>query len=93
MRQDACGLLYTVAAWWRDVAGDGGRVVILPIIPFLLQCSMPLCYICPMKRISVFLTEQQIAALHAWSAATGLRFAELLRRIVDQALEAYHAQR
>jgi hypothetical protein len=40
-----------------------------------------------MKRVSVFLTEQQIAALHALAAQTGLKFAELLRRIIDEALE------
>jgi predicted DNA binding CopG/RHH family protein len=39
-----------------------------------------------MKRVSVFLTEQQIAALHALAAQTGLKFAELLRRILDAAL-------
>jgi predicted DNA binding CopG/RHH family protein len=43
-----------------------------------------------MKRISVFLTEQQIAALQALAKETGLKFAELLRRIVDKALEEQH---
>jgi hypothetical protein len=40
-----------------------------------------------MKRINVYLTEQQIAALQQWSHETGLKFAELLRRVIDDALE------
>ena len=39
-----------------------------------------------MKRVSVFLTEQQIAGLQQYAKATGLKFAEVLRRIIDAAL-------
>lgn len=47
-----------------------------------------------MKRISVFLTLQQIAGLHQMSAASGLKIAEILRRLVDKALaEAREQQR
>jgi hypothetical protein len=45
-----------------------------------------------MKRISVNLTEQQIAALQHWSQKTGLKFAEILRRIVDAALKERQEQ-
>jgi hypothetical protein len=45
-----------------------------------------------MKRITVFLTEQQIATITDMSRTTGLKFSELLRRIIDQALDM-HAQR
>jgi predicted DNA binding CopG/RHH family protein len=40
-----------------------------------------------MKRISVFLTEQQIAALQAMAAQSGLKFAEVLRRLIDKAMD------
>lgn len=43
-----------------------------------------------MKRISVFLTEHQIAALQEMAAQTGLKFAELLRRMIDETLEQFH---
>jgi hypothetical protein len=39
-----------------------------------------------MKRITVFLTEQQITTLQEMAIATGLKFAELLRRVVDAGL-------
>jgi predicted DNA binding CopG/RHH family protein len=41
-----------------------------------------------MKRISVFLTKQQIAALQDVAAQTGLKFAELIRRMIDAGLKA-----
>jgi hypothetical protein len=41
-----------------------------------------------MKRISVFLTEGQIAALQQGAHETGLKFAELVRRAIDQYLAA-----
>jgi hypothetical protein len=50
------------------------------------------CYIMGMKRISVFLTIKQIAGLKDWSQTTGLRFGELLRRILDKALEEHLKQ-
>ena len=40
-----------------------------------------------MKRISVFLTEEQIIGLQQYAKATGLKLAEVLRRIIDAALE------
>ena len=46
-----------------------------------------------MKRISVHLTEQQIAALQQLSKETGLKFAELLRRIIDEGISARRKQR
>lgn len=39
-----------------------------------------------MKRITLFLTEQQIAAIQAIATSTGLKFAEVLRRLLDTAL-------
>jgi hypothetical protein len=41
-----------------------------------------------MKRISVHLTEQQIAALQQLVQLTGLKLAELIRRIIDEGLAA-----
>jgi hypothetical protein len=58
----------------------------------LLANRCLVCYTYAMKRISVNLTAQQIAALKAWSAATGIRFGELLRRIVDEAIDKHLAQ-
>lgn len=40
-----------------------------------------------MTRISVFLTDTQIATLKAQAQARGLRMAEMLRRLLDAALE------
>jgi hypothetical protein len=45
-----------------------------------------------MKRMAIFLTLQQIRALRDWSAETGLKFGELVRRIVDKAIEEHLAQ-
>jgi predicted DNA binding CopG/RHH family protein len=39
-----------------------------------------------MKRVSLFLTTSQITALQHRAAATGLKFAELVRRAIDQYL-------
>jgi hypothetical protein len=45
-----------------------------------------------MKRISVNLTEQQIATVHQIARETGLKFAEVLRRLIDDALKAQRQQ-
>jgi Ribbon-helix-helix domain len=41
-----------------------------------------------MKRVNVYLTEQQIAALQQLSKQTGLKFAELMRRMIDEGITA-----
>jgi hypothetical protein len=41
-----------------------------------------------MKRVTVYLTEQQIVALQELSQETGLKFAELMRRLIDEGLAA-----
>jgi Arc/MetJ-type ribon-helix-helix transcriptional regulator len=41
-----------------------------------------------MKRINVYLTDQQIAMVEQLVQQTGLKFAELLRRLLDEALQA-----
>jgi hypothetical protein len=41
-----------------------------------------------MKRINVYLTEKQIAALQQLSKETGLKFAELVRRLLDEGIAA-----
>lgn len=58
-------------------------------MPFLLQMYIQYSILLCMKRISVFLTEQQIAALKDMAAQTGLKFAELVRRLIDKALEEF----
>ena len=45
-----------------------------------------------MKRISVNLTEKQFALLHQIARKTGLKFAEVLRRVIDEALKAQQRQ-
>jgi predicted DNA-binding protein len=40
-----------------------------------------------MKRISTFLTEVEIERLKALSESTGISFAELIRRAVDEYLD------
>jgi hypothetical protein len=44
-------------------------------------------YICDMKRISMFLSESQIAALKKASKRTGLKVSELIRRFIDEGLK------
>jgi hypothetical protein len=44
----------------------------------------------PMKRISVHLTDGEIAALKALALETGLKTAELLRRMIDDGLVRAH---
>jgi Arc/MetJ-type ribon-helix-helix transcriptional regulator len=41
-----------------------------------------------MKRINVYLTDQQIAMVEHLVQQTGLKFAELIRRLLDEALQA-----
>jgi len=43
--------------------------------------------------VSVFLTYQQIQALRALASETGLKFAKVLRRIIDEALVARQPSR
>jgi hypothetical protein len=40
-----------------------------------------------MKRVNIYLTEQQIAALQKLARETGLKFAELVRRLLDEGLQ------
>jgi hypothetical protein len=40
-----------------------------------------------MKRVALFLTEVQIAALRKVSKRTGLKVAELVRRYIDEGLK------
>jgi Ribbon-helix-helix protein, copG family len=39
-----------------------------------------------MKRINVYLTDQEIAALQRLSQETGLKVAELVRRLLDEGI-------
>jgi predicted DNA binding CopG/RHH family protein len=41
-----------------------------------------------MKRTTIYLTDQQVARIQAIVEASGLKFAEVLRRLLDQALAA-----
>jgi hypothetical protein len=69
-----------------DPLGTSHRNVGAGFLPISLLIVCLSAILIRMKRVSVFLTEQQIAALHALAAQTGLKFAELLRRIIDNAL-------
>jgi hypothetical protein len=44
-------------------------------------------YIRTMKRISMFLSDTQIAALKKASKRTGLKVSELIRRFIDEGLK------
>jgi hypothetical protein len=57
-------------------------------IAFLLQTCILLLYVYRMKRVTLFLTEQQIAVIQEMAATTGLKFAEILRRLIDEGLHA-----
>jgi predicted DNA binding CopG/RHH family protein len=52
------------------------------------QSSLELPYSLPMKRVNIYLTEHEIAALQKLSQATGLKFAELVRRMIDEGVAA-----
>jgi len=45
-----------------------------------------------MERITVFLTAQQKRRLERLAESLGLKFAELLRRLLDEALDAREAR-
>jgi hypothetical protein len=65
------------------------RTLPRPLSSFTLSCCeyMHICGIIPpMKRITLFITEQQIAAIQAMAATSGLKFAEILRRMIDESL-------
>ena len=42
----------------------------------------------PMKKVNLYMTEQQIAALQQLAKLTGLKFAELVRRLLDEGIAA-----
>jgi hypothetical protein len=44
-------------------------------------------YIRPMKRVSLFLSEPQIAALKKLSKRAGIKASELIRRFIDEGLK------
>jgi Ribbon-helix-helix protein, copG family len=39
-----------------------------------------------MKRVNIYLTDQEITALQQLSQATGLKVAELVRRLLDEGI-------
>lgn len=41
-----------------------------------------------MKKISVFLTDRELAEVSAIAERSGLKFADVLRRLIDKGLEA-----
>jgi Ribbon-helix-helix protein, copG family len=41
-----------------------------------------------MKRVNIYLTDQEIAALQQLSQETGLKVAELVRRLIDEGIAA-----
>jgi hypothetical protein len=44
------------------------------------------CIIVPMKRINFYLSDEQVAGLHAVAAQRGIPASELLRRFIDDGL-------
>ena len=46
-----------------------------------------LTYICSMKRISMFLSDSQIAKLKKLAKRTGIKMSELVRRFIDEGLK------
>lgn len=65
---------------------EGGHISLFSHAFYLHICII-LAYIVRMNRITVSLTNQQLIEIQAIVASTGLKFAEVLRRIVDKGLE------
>ena len=54
---------------------------------FSLDSHVCLTYVCSMKRISMFLSDPQIAALKRLSKRVGIKVSELIRRFIDEGLK------
>jgi ribbon-helix-helix protein len=54
---------------------------------FMLDRNICSTYIHDMKRISMFLSESQIAKLKKLSKRTGIKASELVRRFIDEGLK------
>jgi hypothetical protein len=56
-------------------------------VRFMLDNDICSTYIHGMKRISMFLSESQIAKLKKLSKRTGIKMSELVRRFIDEGLK------
>jgi ribbon-helix-helix protein len=56
-------------------------------VRFALDRIICLTYIRDMKRISMFLSDSQIAALRKLAKRTGIKVSELVRRFIDEGLK------
>lgn len=56
---------------------------------YSLTVCLLYAYTLGMKRVSMFFTEQQIAALKRLQKKTGLAIAELVRRAIDLLIKTY----
>jgi hypothetical protein len=56
-------------------------------VRFILDSYICSTYIHDMKRISMFLSESQIAKLKKLSKRTGIKVSELVRRFIDEGLK------
>ena len=54
---------------------------------FELDRGVCLTYIRSMKRVSLFLSDSQIAALKKLARRTGIKMSELIRRFIDEGLK------
>jgi len=54
---------------------------------FVLDRGVCSTYIRGMKRISMFLSDSQIAALKKLAKRTGIKMSELVRRFIDEGLK------
>ena len=56
-------------------------------VRFVLDKYVCLTYIHAMKRVSLFLSDSQIAALKKLAKRTGIKMSELIRRFIDEGLK------
>ncbi len=56
-------------------------------VRFVLDRDICPTYIHGMKRISMFLSDSQIAALKKLAKRTGIKVSELIRRFIDEGLK------
>jgi Ribbon-helix-helix protein, copG family len=54
---------------------------------FLLDKCICTMYVCCMKRVSMYLSDSQLAALKKLAKRTDTKYSELVRRFIDEGLK------
>ncbi len=95
MRASGNACLNCACPDWRELfpllrirkSGSNGEDLFAREFKISLDVRVCRMYIRGMKRISMFLSDTQIAALKKASKRTGLKVSELIRRFIDEGLK------